>query len=411
MFRISLNKYKGAILLLFTLLQLSAQAQILTHEDSISAGLNIKGNRATAISGYGEAFFTQDFKNKLATAQLRRTVLFIGHRFNQNITFFSEMELENALVNGGNKGEISMEQCFIKFDLHRNLYINAGFFTHRIGVINENHLPNTFYGNERPVLETMVLPTTWREIGIGLYGMVPFLPGLNYSLGIFNGLNAQGFSLENGIGGGRYEGFQASARNKAITGSLLYYTGPFRFQLAAYVGGSNGLDDKTSDFLGLSTGFLGTPVYISDFNVQYRENGWFGKVQATRIQIPDADRINAAFANNCPNGIQGILAELGYDLLHYKYQGERQCHLFSRFEYVDMNTTLPENGIKNPWFTQNHVFVGMSYLPVRGVVIKADYHHIWSGDFNQSLIINPPPYQLPWYQSRNYLNLGLAYSF
>ena len=411
MFRISLNKNKACLSALLVLLSFRVSAQILTHEDSISAGLNIKGNRATAISGYGEAFYTQDFNNKIATAQLKRAVLFIGHRFNEKITFFSEMELEDAVVSGDAKGEIAMEQCFLKFDLTRNLYVNAGLFTPRLGVINENHLPNTFYGNERPVLETMVIPTTWRELGVSFYGTVPSMPALNYSLGIFNGLNAKGFSLESGIKDGRAEGFKASARNKAIIGSLLYYLGNYRIQLAGYAGGSNGLDDKTSSFIGLSTGFFGTPVYLGDFNVQYRNNGWFGKAQATQISIPDAQQITTAYANNCPGKILGALGELGYDFFYKKWKGEKQFHAFGRYEYIDMNGKLPESGLANPYFTQQHFFLGFSYLPVRGVVIKADYHHILNGEFNQSLVVNPPPYQLPYATSRGYLNLGLAYSF
>jgi len=106
MFRISLNKYKLFFFSLFIFVAFQSSAQILTHEDSISAGLTIKGNRATALSGYGEAFYSQDFNNKIATAQLKRAVLFIRHRFNEKITFFPEMELENAVVSGDQKGEI-----------------------------------------------------------------------------------------------------------------------------------------------------------------------------------------------------------------------------------------------------------------------------------------------------------------
>jgi hypothetical protein len=83
----SLNKKSWFLLSFLVLISVNSFGQILTHEDSISAGLNVKGNRATAISGYGEAYFDQDFRNKLATARLRRTVLFIGHRFNNKIIF------------------------------------------------------------------------------------------------------------------------------------------------------------------------------------------------------------------------------------------------------------------------------------------------------------------------------------
>lgn len=388
-----------------------AYAQVLTHEDSLAAGLNIKGNRNTAISGYGEAFYSQDFQLQTGTAQLRRIVLFVGHRFNEKISFFSEMELENAVAGSGKSGEIAMEQAFIKFDLNRNHYIQAGLFIPRIGIINENHLPNTYNGNERPVLETMLIPATWREIAVGLYGNVKPVPGLNYSIAVLSGLNASGFSTENGIGGGRAEGAPAPARQKAVTAALLYYTGPFRFQASSYAGGSVGLDNKTADRLDLSTGFFGTPVFLNEVNAQYRENGFSIKAIACVIMIPDAKHINTAYANNTPEQMQGTYAEVAYDLLHKKYSGNRQFNVFSRYEYINMNAKVPVNGIPNPYYDQQHAFVGFSYLPVRGVVVKADYHYVLSGAYNQSLLINPAPYAVPFYKERQFLNIGVAYSF
>jgi len=68
-------------------------------------------------------YFDQDFRNNLAIARLRRTVLFIGHRFSNKITFFSEMEREDALSSGGKKREISTEQCFVKFDFVPGMYL------------------------------------------------------------------------------------------------------------------------------------------------------------------------------------------------------------------------------------------------------------------------------------------------
>ena len=96
-------------------------SQVLTKEDSLSAGL-IKSNNTTVISGYGQIKVEYDLRYKTAVANLTRNVLFLGHRFNNNIYFFSEMELENAKVaNGNTSGEISMEQLFIKFNLNRDI--------------------------------------------------------------------------------------------------------------------------------------------------------------------------------------------------------------------------------------------------------------------------------------------------
>lgn len=383
----------------------------MTPEDSLQAGLS-PSSKATVLSGYGEAVYSQNFTQQTANASLRRAVLFVGHRFSDKISLFSELEVENALAtgDGAGKGEAAMEQAFLKFDISPNAYINAGLFIPRIGILNENHLPTTYLGNDRTIVETMIIPTTWREIGVSINGVVPALPGLNYTLGIFNGLNAAKFGLATGLEEGRYEGSLASARNKAVTGSLLYYTGPYRFQVSSYVGGSVGTDDRTADRLGVKTGFFGTPVFLNEANAELHEGGWSFRALGVVVNIPDADKINAAFANNTPSEMLGAYGEAGYDLLHHR-DTEKKLIAFARYEYVNMNGSIPSNGVKNPAYTQQHVFAGINYFPIPSVVIKLDYHFMSTGDYNYALIVNPDPYAQPWYTSQHSVNLGVAYSF
>jgi hypothetical protein len=66
-------------------------------------------------------------------------------------------------------------------NINRNNYIVGGLFIPRIGITNENHLPTTFNSNDRPFVEQFVIPATWRELGISVYGQIPKIPGLNYS--------------------------------------------------------------------------------------------------------------------------------------------------------------------------------------------------------------------------------------
>ena len=39
-----------------------------------------------------------------------------------------------------------------------------------VGIINERHEPPVFYGVERPLVETVIIPTTWFEVGAGVHG-------------------------------------------------------------------------------------------------------------------------------------------------------------------------------------------------------------------------------------------------
>jgi hypothetical protein len=95
---------------------IKVQSQVITREDSLKAGLVAK-NPPTVISGYGQAKVEYDFKNRTGVANLTRNVSFLGHRFSNKISFFSEMEIEDAKIAGGKpSGEISMEQLFVKFN-------------------------------------------------------------------------------------------------------------------------------------------------------------------------------------------------------------------------------------------------------------------------------------------------------
>src|SRR4051812_34267424 len=104
-----MKKLLPVVLAVFTL---SSSAQILTKEDSLSAGI-IARNTATVISGYGSAKYSLETRSKIARANLDRVIIFLGHKFNNKISVFTEMEVEDAKVAGGEVGgEISLEQAF-----------------------------------------------------------------------------------------------------------------------------------------------------------------------------------------------------------------------------------------------------------------------------------------------------------
>src|SRR6201991_1347452 len=322
-----------------------AQKLILTSEDSLN---NNTAKNKTVISGYGSAIYQRDFKLHQATVSLDRLVLFVGHSFNEKISLFTELEVKNAIVAGTNsdeptsgRGSVAMEQPFLKFNLTPRQYLVAGLFTPRIGITNENHLPVNFNGVERPLVEQLIIPTTWREIGVGLYGNSDRLP-LNYSVAIINGLNSAKFHHDTGLGEGEGLGSNATANNLAVTASVQYRVKDFKFQLAGYVGGTVGLSKRSADSLnvGLQTGALGTPLYLGEFDVQYAKNGFSAKALGTYLAFPDADRIYRAYAKSIGSGMYGAYLELAYDWLHH-LGGPKQFITFARAEALDLNAKLP----------------------------------------------------------------------
>ncbi|MBI1835935.1 MAG: hypothetical protein HYR91_01585 [Flavobacteriia bacterium] len=397
--------------LLFTIIlfnNFSAFNQILTKEDSLSAGL-VKSNSSTVISGYGNFRYSNNITKGVAQINLDRLVVFMGHKFTNKISFFSELEIEDAKITGGELGgEFALEQAFIKFDINRNNYISAGLFIPRLGIINENHLPTTFNGNDRPFVETFVIPSTWRELGVSYYGTSQKIPGLNYSLALVNGLNSSAFESGTGIREGRYEGRNASASCVAVTGALLYYRNHLRAQVSSYFGGSAGITKHEADSLQLNYGMFGTPVSLSEANIQYKNKGLTIKALCAFIDIMDASSINRAYANNSPEKIMGFYGEIGYNLLHKK---PKSLTLFSRYENINMNLKIPENGILNEALNQQYIVSGLSFQPHAGVMIKIDYSYRMTGEINPLLIVNPYPQSQPFFKNQHFINLGLGYSF
>jgi hypothetical protein len=409
----SLSLKKGLILLA-TSVSFYANAQVITREDSLNAGLTPQNN-PTVISGYGQAKVQYDLRLQTGVASLTRNVLFIGHRFSKRISFFSEMEIEDAKVVGGKpSGEISMEQLFLKFNINRNNYLVAGLFIPRIGIINENHLPTTFNSNDRPFVEQLVIPSTWRELGVGVYGQIPKVPGLNYSAALMNGLNSAGFVQGTGIAAGKFEGSNASASNLAITGALLYYIRHFRIQASAYYGGSAGLSQKQGDSLKLDYGAFGTPVSLMEANVQYNgTNGIHFKALGCLVSIKDADRINVAYASNTPSSMYGYYAELGYNLFQpFTKLSSKSLLLFVRYEAMNLNASLPKNGIEDGLQEKQYMIAGLHFQPLKGVSVKLDYIQRVTGQYNKILYVtNPYASNIPFYTTYSFVNLGIGYSF
>jgi hypothetical protein len=389
----------------------TAQRLILTGEDSLHAGLDAS---RTVLSGYGSAFYQRDFNAQKGTATLERAVLFVGHQFNSKWAFFSELELENGIVVGGEaSGEISLEQAYLRYNINPRQHIVAGLFIPRIGLLNENHLPVNFNGVERPLVETFIIPATWRELGIGWYGS---FNRLQLSAAVMNGLRNSTMEHGTGIRGGRAEGFFAPANDVAFTASAAYQAGDFRLQLSGYASGTTDLNQRAADSLRLDGGALGTPLFLGEGDVQWRRGALSAKALGALIAFPDAGDVNAAYGKNLPTQMFGAYAELGYDLLFahsQRHNKHAQLIAFARYETLDLAAEIPAppRGIADPTLAQQHLIAGLNFMPIPNIAIKADVRLMHTGQQNPELVINPSPNALPYRQDNTLLNVGIGYSF
>ncbi len=174
----------------------------------------------TSLGGYAEHHFNH-FEDGDDQIDAHRYVLYIAHQFSDDIRFFSEFELEHGVTGEGEPGEVELEQAYIQWDFHKNHSVQFGQFLIPVGLINETHEPDTFYGTERNRVESEVLPATWWETGIQLIGEVA--PGLTYNAAIHSGLEVP---VDGGsafrIRSGRQKSAEANAEDLAFTGRLKY---------------------------------------------------------------------------------------------------------------------------------------------------------------------------------------------
>lgn len=187
----------------------------------------------TTLGGYGEHHFNH-FEDKNDQVDAHRFVVYIGHEFTDTVRFFSEVELEHSLAGEGKPGEVELEQAFIQWDYAQNHNVTIGQFLIPVGILNETHEPDTFYGTERNNVEGRIVPTTWWETGVMLGGEV--LPGLTYNLAVHSGLeipvppSSSAFAIRSG----RQKSAEANAEDLAYT-ARLKYTGVRGLELAATV--------------------------------------------------------------------------------------------------------------------------------------------------------------------------------
>jgi DtxR family Mn-dependent transcriptional regulator len=344
----------------------------------------------TNLSGYMDFHYNKpEFSD--GSLDFHRFVLLVTHSFSDRIRFVSEVEIEHALVEGGEeKGELELEQAYVDFLLHRSFNVRAGMMLMPVGIINERHEPPVYYGVERPFVDTVIIPTTWFETGAGIHGEVG--RGWRYRAFVTAPLNAAEFSAEEGLAEGKQKGSEANAGRIATTGRLEYV-------------GMRGLTVGASWWTGRS-GFefrprFDVPVTLAEADARYSRNRFEGRLQFAQVWIDNADQLNDALTRrvgvdpNIARVLRGFYAEGGYRFIEAARFGD--VGSFLRYENFDTQYGMAGSGIRLPQFDRAAWVFGATYWPDPDVAIKADYSVVR----NRSTFIQAP----------NSFNLGLGWWF
>jgi hypothetical protein len=324
----------------------------------------------TTVAGYGEIHYTNRTGPRTpGEVNLKRFVVYLAHTFNDRIAFRSELEIEDARLEGGAPGgEVSLEQAYLDYRLSDRLTLRSGLVLPPVGIINETHEPPTFNGVARPAFEHDVLPTTWREIGVGALGTVPGVAGASYRVYLVNGLRAEGFSADQGIREGRQEGHEASFANPSFTGRLEWSRPGLKLGGSFWYGGTANQDSV------LGSGAFAAPLTLLSGDARYEVGGFAFRGVVANIWLGDAAAINSRYGLSVGSRIAGGYLEAAFDLLHALAPASSQkLNAFVRHERYNTQAGVPVGTPRNDSLARRVTTVGLSYKPTWNTAFKGDY--------------------------------------
>ena len=255
--------------------------------------------------------------------------------------------MEHTVVPGSDgEGAVELEQAFLQFDLSDTQQLKTGIQLVPVGIVNETHEPTTYYGVERPVLETTIIPTTW-YVGAIMYSQ-QFASGLSYDVMLSEGMktddpttdaDADPFDLK----AGKQKASNADAYDLAST-LRLRYTGVRGLELAAYAQYQPDLDQSAEDSYAESATLLGGHlVYqLNDVTIKGMYARWDlagDAAKAAGKQVQDGGQLEVSWR---PISAVGVFAR------HTAWS-----------QVEDVN--------------QTQFNAGVNYYPVADVVFKFDY--------------------------------------
>ncbi|NVJ49242.1 MAG: porin [Gammaproteobacteria bacterium] len=250
----------------------------------------------TNIGGYGELHY-----NNFGTDEdidFHRFVLFISHQFSDNLRFFSELEIEHSYAGESKPGAVELEQAYIEYDINASTTLKGGLFLVPVGILNETHEPDTFYGVERNPIEKNIIPTTWWEAGAAV--TYRFADGFSLDFASHSGLSVDPADFN--IRSGRQKVAKADADSFAYT-TRLKYTGIPGLEIAGSLQHQDditqGAADASARLIEIHTAYSNGPFAIralwAQWDIDSELADILGKDQQNGYFVEPAYRLNEEF--------------------------------------------------------------------------------------------------------------------
>lgn len=403
---------------------------------SVKTGAKSGFLRRFSVGGYGEAVMTRNFYSdnylRYTTPDkyrdeshgrfdLPHVVIFLGYDFGRGWSMGSEIEFEHGGTESAIEieeeeageyeseiergGEVALEQFWIQKSFMPELNVRVGHMVVPVGYTNNHHLPTEFFSVYRPTGENTIMPCTWHETGITLWGRIG---DWRYEAMFMPGLDSERFGSSSWIKYGSASPYEFKIAN-TYAGALRvdnYSVPGLRIGVSGYIGSSfkNTLyanSNKTYEGVKGVVSIFSADFTYDNYNVLARGHYDYGHLSdAAKIT-----RFNMTMPQASPSKHQTVASdavtagvEVGYNFFGLSRQltaRGQKLYLFGMWDYYNSMYKMDDGGRALSWTSRNTLTFGVNYFPMKQIVIK--------GEYSVGILKEP-------YNNEPSLSLGIAYS-
>ena len=372
-----------------------------------------KSSRLT-VGGYGESVVSRHFYSDnvfrythadrysnapgYTRVDIPHAVIMLGYDFGHGWTMGTEIEFEHGGVEAAVEketeetgefeqevergGEVALEQFWLQKSFSKHLNIRAGHIVVPVGMTNNGHLPTQFFGVYRPEGENTILPCTWHETGIAVWGRAG---AWRYEVQLLPALNSNLFNDAGWVHNGSASPYEFRPANSLAGAVRVDWTGlpGLRLSVSGYCGNTFNNDITTTVYTPTSRyyGATGT-LMIGTIDMAYRNRWLVLRGNVDYGHLGDASLISTRNKNQTTmtgnpyphtsvgEGAWDASMEAGVDLLSW-CRTKQRLYLFGRYDHYDSYVPA-EEWTDVAWAERRVVTAGFNYYPIPQIAIKAE---------------------------------------
>jgi len=401
------------------------------------------GAQHLTVGGYGEVAFSRNFYSDSpyryakpeqyasdpshGRADIPHAVIYLGCDFGHGWTMQTEIEFEHTGTGTAYEreyeeaaeweseiekgGEVELEQFWLQKSFAPWLNLRMGHIVVPVGGLNNAHEPLNFFNVYRPESEYTLLPSTWHDTGVGVWGQAG---AWRYEAMVVAGLNGMMFNTDGFIHSGAGSPFEYKVANSPGFALRLDNRSVrnLRMSVSGYAGQTlhnispndlKGVNYTTGDAKQYSS--LGGTLLLGAFDFAYNDGRLIVRGNADYGHLDDCITISKIKANRSGNGspysrrpvgkaAYAAGVEAGYDILPWFGTQGAKLYAFARLEHY--NTYVPAEGQTLAEYTRKTVLsAGFNWYPLPQIAVKCEYLHRFLPEG-----FNPEPA----------INIGIAYA-